>query len=67
MDDMSRSHAVRVYPIFRPGVVRETLLDKIKRFLRIGHPYQREKKEAAPAGCWSRGWVYAYVPGRSPR
>lgn len=67
MDNMDHSHVVRVYPVFRPGVVRETLLDKIRRFFRLGHPYQKERKEAAPAGCWARGWVYAYVPERSAK
>lgn len=38
-----RSHVCRVYPVEGQRVlcVRETLMDKIKRALRIGHPYAR--------------------------
>ena len=66
-NDLNRSHVYRAYPLCRPGVIRESLLDKLKRLLCIGHPYKKEKEEAAPPGCWSRGWVYAYVPERKPK
>lgn len=64
MDDMNRHRYAHVYPVQRVGVIRESLLDKIKRLFNPYHPFRREKEETPPPGCWSQGWVYAYVPER---
>lgn len=44
MYQQRRSHVCRVYPVQQVAIVRETLLDKIKRLLRIGHPYARSER-----------------------
>lgn len=42
-DNLNRSHVSYMYPVegLRVCGIHETLMDKIKRALRIGHPYAR--------------------------